>query len=288
LEKIVDIVAVSDSAAEKFIQKISDWKPGETCVCLVRENIRQLAPECWEYICGIEFGFCIYLDAHTYLRNKLMIAETTLKLKAGFRLFVSATPFIGGVRDFINIARLVTQWDGDDWQAENGLGAVRRFVNKVKTGGKVSKTVTGRLASWMYAGKHAVIGSPSFLSRATYDISQIEVSSVTLENAVRLDAGGAGLDIKMSIPKWVWLYCNLSIDAGLMDSSLDLDGKMVDNDFSRTRGRLGVWGFGDVAAFCVDKLVGGGKEHEEEVIASDSEDDDLLRQVGICFVNLRV
>ena len=56
-----------------------------------------------------------------------------VKIQAGFQLFVIATPFIGGVRDFINIAQLVTYWDGEEWQVENGLGAVKRFISRAKT-----------------------------------------------------------------------------------------------------------------------------------------------------------
>ena len=45
--------------------------------------------------------------------------------------------------------------------------------------------------------------------------------------------------MKESVPKWVWLYdSNLSIDPGLMDASLDLNGDMISYDFATPRGRL--------------------------------------------------
>ncbi|KAF8415518.1 hypothetical protein EV426DRAFT_579051 [Tirmania nivea] len=119
-------------------------------------------------------------------------------------------------------------------------------------GGKGFKTLTSKLTNWIYANEHTVDASAkSFLLRAS----------------------------------------NLSIDGGLIDVSLDLNGEMVDQDFSRTRDRLDIWGIGLVPTFCVDMLIGGVKQCNEEAgeaLASDSEDDDLLRQVGICFVNLRM
>jgi len=77
-----------------------------------------------------------------------------VKIQAGFQLFVSATPFIVGVRDFINIAELVTYSYVEEWQVENGLVAVQRFFSKAKTGNKVSKTVIGKLVTWICAIKH--------------------------------------------------------------------------------------------------------------------------------------
>ena len=107
LAKEVDLVGVSDTTAQNFIQKMSKSRPGETCVCIIREGLAQFSPAYWEYICGNEFGFGVYLDAHSYLRNEL-ISLTMVQIQAGFQQFVSPTPFIRGVRDFLNIAQLVT------------------------------------------------------------------------------------------------------------------------------------------------------------------------------------
>jgi hypothetical protein len=116
---------------------------------------------------------------------------------------------------------------------------------------------------------------------------QLDLVPVAVKDEARLSAGWEGLNVvNHSFPKWVWLYSNLSIDAGLMDASLDLDGAIVDQDFSGTKGRLGMWGFGSVPRFCVDKLLGAVNEGKEGD-ATDS-DDDVSQKVGICFVNLRL
>jgi len=140
LPEVVDLVVVSDTTAQNFFQKIRNSKLGKTCTCIIREGLGQFSPGCWEYICGNKFRFCVYLDANSYLQDEL-ISPTMVKIQAGFRLFVSATPFTGGVRDFINIVQLLTHWEGEGWQVENGLGVVKRFISKEKSGNKFSKTV---------------------------------------------------------------------------------------------------------------------------------------------------
>ena len=89
-----------------------------------------------------------------------------------------------------------------------------------------------------------------------------------------------------SLPKWVWLYSNLSIDAGLTDASLDLNGQMVDQDFLCTSGRLKMCGFGQIPQFGVKEIT--EQPNEDQAAPASDCDDDPLRQVGICFVNLLV
>ena len=139
-----------------------------------------------------------------------------------------------------NIVQFVTHWDGEEWQVENGLVVVKRFISKAKTRNIVFKTVFGKLATWIYANKHTPKdGTKSFLSPARYDSDQLEISSVELKDKVRLNGGSVGLtDMGGSLPKWVWLYSNLSINAGPMDATLDLNDRIVDQDCLGTRGRL--------------------------------------------------
>jgi len=134
----------------------------------------------------------------------------------------------------------MTHWDGEEWQVENGLVEVKRFISKAKTGNKRSKTVIGRLTTWIYANKHTPKdGTKSFLSRAMYDSDQLEFTYVELKDKARLDARSVGLTVvEGSLLKWIWLHSNLSIDTSLMDAALDLNGHIVDQDFLGTRGRL--------------------------------------------------
>jgi len=88
-----------------------------------------------------------------------------------------------------------------------------------------------------------------------YDSDQLEFCSLELKDKAQLDAGSVGLPVvERSLPKWVWLYSNLSIDAGLMDEFLDLNGQIVDQDFLGTRDRLMMWGFGQVPQFCMKEI----------------------------------
>jgi len=113
LEKIVDYVATSDRGANTLVQKVNGLAGEKTCACLVPEDVPQSRPELWDFIQKIEFGFCIYPNAHAYLCNNSRVPPVMQGIKGGFRLFTTATPFIGGPLDFINIARLVTQWETD-------------------------------------------------------------------------------------------------------------------------------------------------------------------------------
>ena len=44
--------------------------------------------------------------------------------------------------------------------------------------------------------------------------------------------------IKGSVPKWVWLYSNLSSDPKLIDALFDLNSDIISHDYATTRGRL--------------------------------------------------
>jgi len=59
-----------------------------------------------------------------------------------------------------------------------------------------------------------------------------------------------------------------------MDASLDLNGQIVDQDFLGTRGRLKMWGFGQIPQFCVKEITGQPNE-DQAAPASDSDDDPL-------------
>ena len=78
----------------------------------------------------------------------------------------------------------------------------------------------------------------------------------------------------------------MSTNAGLIDTSLDLSGQIVDQDFLGTRGRLKMCGFGQIPQFYVKEIT--RQPNMDEAAPASVSDDDPLQQVGICFVNLRV
>ena len=158
LEKIVDYVATSDGGANTLVQKVNGLAGEKTCACLVRKDVPQSRPELWHFIQKIEFRICIYPNAHAYLCNNSRVPPVMHGIKGGFRLFTTATPFIGGPQNFINIACLVTQWETDAWRTENGVGTVKRLLNKLASAGKLLNTMTGMLRRWIYANKHLVVG----------------------------------------------------------------------------------------------------------------------------------
>jgi len=124
LEKIVDYIATSDKGANELVQKLNGLESEKTCACLVREDSAQSRPELLDFIQKIEFGFCINSNAHAYLCNNSHVLPVMQGIKS---LFTTATAFIRGPRDFIDIARLVTQWDTDAWRTENKVGTVKRL-----------------------------------------------------------------------------------------------------------------------------------------------------------------
>jgi hypothetical protein len=283
LGNVLDHVLTTDAATGTLIQQMNAWGAGDTCACLVRGDIHRSKPETWKFIKGMEFGLCIYLDAHTYLQNHTELPPLMQGLKGGFRLFLSPTPFIGGPRDFTNMARLVTQWETEGWQTENGVGAVKRILNKMESGGKVSQSMIGKIRAWMYANKNE---GKQGRDRSVFDMSRVKASSVELDDPIRLELGWQALStVKESLPKWVWLYANLSLDPGLMDASLDLNGEMIYNDFTTTKARLCGWGPGLVPRCCLDQIDSAWEANRDN--EDDAERDGVV-EAGVCFVNLSV
>ena len=68
----------------------------------------------------------------------------------------------------------MNQWETDAWRTENGVGIVKRLLNKLASGGKLSNTMSGKLRSWKHANKYSVVGMDNAYSRAAYDTSMVK------------------------------------------------------------------------------------------------------------------
>ena len=93
-----------------------------------------------------------------------------------------------------------------------------RLLNTLASRGKLSNTMTEKLRRFVYANKHLLVRMDNIYGRATYDTTIVESMLANGIDLVQDTLDWQALNVvKGSMPQWVLLYSNLSIDPRLID-----------------------------------------------------------------------
>ena len=189
------------------------------------------------------YGLCVILDAHVFLTlDKSIRNEYT----ADFSLYITGTPFMGGFRDFLALSELATGRDSLTQRRKDGMIAVSRTMKVLRdttldeSNRKKSIHDLLKMASqWMRISGSKVSADEDFpYQNGLVEVDWIQSQEYKISEDTSEDTLYALNTVKEAY-KLTWLFANQTLHVALMESSINLNGKMQnDPNFLGTRNRL--------------------------------------------------